>query len=232
MENTSTGEKVQLSTCDSEKDLGVLVDDQLSFEKHIAEKVSKANQNVGIIRRTFTFLDEEIFLLLYSSHVRPHLEYANPVWSPYKIKDIESIEKVQRRATKQIPSLKSLSYEDRLKKLNLFSLAYRRLRGDMIEAYKILSGKYDEDASPDLRPLDLQTRPATMGNSRRIEVRRAEGGHNICHHFYTIRVARVWNKLPDEVVMAPTIDCFKRRLDVFWRDHPLKWDYRQQPDNF
>ena len=65
------------------------------------------------------------------------------IWNPYKEKYNEQIEKVQRRATKTLPKLNKLEYIDRLKKLKLLCLKYRRLRGDLIEAYKILRGSYD-----------------------------------------------------------------------------------------
>ena len=133
----------KLEHVEKEKDIGVTIDSKLSFEQHMNEKINKANSTMGLIRRTFTCLDEEIFSLLYKALVRPHLEYANAIWSPYKIKDITALENVQRRATKQIPSLKNLEYEDRLRKLKLPTLRYRRLRGDMIETYKLTSGIYD-----------------------------------------------------------------------------------------
>ena len=79
-----------------EKDLGVFVDTKLKFSNHIAQKISKANNILGIIRRTFTYLDKSTLLQLYTSLVRPHLEYANPVWNPLYVKDIISIENVQR----------------------------------------------------------------------------------------------------------------------------------------
>ena len=75
-------------------------------------------------------MDDTSFILLYKSMVRLHLEYANSVWSPYKIGDIKEIEKVQKKATKLIINLKNMSYTDRLKRLNLPTLKYRRLRGD------------------------------------------------------------------------------------------------------
>jgi hypothetical protein len=102
-------------------------------------------------------MDCTTFKLLYTALVRPHLEYANQVWCPYLKKHIEAIEIVQRRANKHIPGLSSLSYEDRLRKLKLPTLAYRRSRGDMIELYKILTGKYDEDVSNFLRTRDEST---------------------------------------------------------------------------
>jgi len=75
------------------------------------------------------------FILLYKSMVRPHLEYANSVWCPYKIGDIKDIEKVQKRATKLIINLKYKSYTDRFQRLKLPTLKYRRLPGDMIEVF-------------------------------------------------------------------------------------------------
>jgi len=76
--------------------------------------------------------------MLYRALVRPHVEYANSIWSPYKKGDIEAIEKVQKRATKLVISFKKLPYKERLLQLNLHTLKYRRLRGNMIEVYKII----------------------------------------------------------------------------------------------
>ena len=130
-----------------EKDIGVIVDDQLKFESHIYEKINKANSMMGLIRRSFIHMDEDIFKKLFKALVRPHLEYANSIWHPTKIKDITAIENVQRRATKYLPAMKNLSYEERLQKLELPTLQFRRLRGDMIETYKLMTGYYDETAS-------------------------------------------------------------------------------------
>ena len=110
----------------NEKDLGVIkIDSKLTFRDHITSKVNLANRNLGIIFRTFTFLDTEIFLNLYKSLVRPHLEYATVVWSPLYKKD--------RIACK------NLSYPERLRKLGLPTLEYRRQRADMVQVYKILN---------------------------------------------------------------------------------------------
>ena len=130
------GKPVELSRSEGEKDLGVMVDDKINFDKHIQQKVNKTNSIMGLIRRTYTFLDETSFRYLFQALVRPHLEYAEAVWSPFTKKDIHTIEKVQKRATKLIPSLKNMDYPNRLKKLKMPTLQYRRLRGDMIEVYK------------------------------------------------------------------------------------------------
>ena len=145
--NKYKGRTVDLKTVNSEKDIGVTIDTNLSFEQHIQNQVNKANRNLGIIRRSFKYLDIEKFCLLYKALVRPQLEYAASVWSPYKRKDIDSIENVQRRTTKLIPILSGLSYEDRLKRLKLLTLKFRRLRGDMIEVFELVMGIYDKDAT-------------------------------------------------------------------------------------
>ena len=98
------------------------------------------------MRRTFKYLDTKSFLVIYKTLVRTHLDYASSVWAPYKMKYIEKIESVQKRVTKQFPGMKNLSYPERLKKLGLPTLAYRRIRGDMIEVYKIIKGCYDREA--------------------------------------------------------------------------------------
>ena len=132
-------ETVELDTVKSEKDLGVTIDSSLSFREHINSKVNLANRNLGIIFRTFTYLDEETFLHLFKSLVRPHLEYSTPIWSPYYKKDKIMIENVQRRATKLVSTLKNLNYSERLKRLGLPTLEYRRERADLVQTYKILN---------------------------------------------------------------------------------------------
>ena len=99
---------VVLRNVKQEKDIGVIVDKQLKFEDHMYEKIKKANNMMGLIRRSFIHMDEEMFLKLYKALVRPHLEYANVIWYPTKIKDITAIENVQRQATKYLPSHKKL----------------------------------------------------------------------------------------------------------------------------
>ena len=97
-----------------EKDLGVIIDDQLTFHKHIATAVKKANRMLGLIKSTFACHDVDILPRLYTSLVRPHLESGNTIWAPQTKKDEMLVEAVQRRATKAIPELKDIPYEDRL----------------------------------------------------------------------------------------------------------------------
>ena len=109
---------------------------ELTFDEHIATKIKKANQMMGLIRRTFSFLDGDTFKKLYTSFVRPHIEYANPVWCPHLRKHIKMLENVQIRATKLVDGMKHMDYTERLQKLDLPTLQYRRERGDMIQVWK------------------------------------------------------------------------------------------------
>ena len=107
-------------------------------------------------------------ILSQSTLVRPHLEYANAVWCPYKIGDIEIIEnneKVQKQATKLVIQLKKRPYTERLKVLDLHTLKYRRIRGDMTKIFKIVPQKYDASCSPTLQ---FNNRVDTRGNKYKL----------------------------------------------------------------
>ena len=204
-----------------EKDLGIYIDDKLSFDCHISEVVNKANKILGLIKRNFKYMGNTTFILLYKSLVRSHLEYGQSVWSPYLLKHIDLIEGVQRRATKLIHNLKNLPYSERLKRLNLPTLVYRRARGDMIETYKIMHGVYDEVCCPGLqRVLYSSTRGHNFKLYKKFSRR------NIRKHFFTLRIVDTWNSLPEDVVNAPSVNSFKNRLDRFWKEQPMLRDYR------
>ena len=113
-----------LETIHEEKDIGVKIDDNLEFDQHIHDKVQKANQMFGLLGRTFEHLDADTFLPLYKSMVRTHHDFSSSVWKPTKMKHIEILESVQRRATK-LPGCANLSYPERLRKLKLPTLSYR-----------------------------------------------------------------------------------------------------------
>jgi len=98
--------------------------------------------------------------------VRPHLEYANSVWCPYKKGDIAGIEKVQKRDTKLVISLKHLSYIERLRQLKLPTLKYKRLRGDMIEVFKIVHNFYHSRA---VVKLNFNSFSTTGGNKFKLQ---------------------------------------------------------------
>ena len=215
----------ELEVVDEEKDIGVYIDRNLSFDRHISEKVKKANSMFAVLRRSFNHLDENIFAPLYKSLVRTHLEYASSVWAPFKMKHIEMLEKVQRRATRQLPGLANLSYQDRLIKLKLPSLVYRRYRGDMIEVFKILTGKYDTATDKFLKlRSECAERQGGRGNSMKLYAQRSR--LELRKNSFGIRTAHIWNSLPEVVISANTINSFKNRLDKYWKNQEVLYDYK------
>ena len=131
------------------------------------------------------------------------------------------IEKVQMRATKLVDGFGSLSYEDRLRKLELPTLVYRRARGDVIEVYKHLN-IYDKDTAP---PRFTISR-AVRGHDHHLIWNRAKDGTRgkQTNSFY-FRTIPEWNVLPDDAVNSTTLNAFKNQLDDAWKDKPWKYEY-------
>ena len=218
---TINNEFVELDHVSCIEDLGITVDDKLSFDSHISGKVCKAFQMLGVINRNFKLLDKDTFILLYKSLVRTSLEYGHSIWNPSRVSYISDIEKVQKRATKMVHTCKHLSYVERLKFLQLPTLKFRRIRGDMIEAYKILNYKYDARVVPILCK-NVSTR--TRGNSLKLNVERSK--YNLRKFSFTPRIVNIWNSLPDCVVTADSVNVFKNELDKFWINKEVYYDWK------
>lgn len=211
----------KIEVLDSIKDLGVTFDSHLKFDQHINDKINKAYSFLGIIKRNFNCLTNEAFLSLYKSLIRSHLEYAVQVWSPYSITLIKNIEKVQMRATKMLFCTKNLPYAQRLALLKLPTLHYRRIRGDMIMVYKILTGIFDCNVASNFSISNLYTR----GN--RYKLNQEHVHYNLTKYSFTNRVVSIWNSLPDFVVSACSVMVFEKRLDYFWRDQAVLYDWKE-----
>lgn len=213
--------RTTIKTVQEEKDLGVTVDNKLKFVSHIQNSVKKANRNLGIIKRTFSYLDKTVFLNLFKALVRPHLEYGSTVWSVLYKKDKIAIENVQRRATKLLHSIRNLSYTERLLELGLPSLQYRRIRADMIEVYKIMNGidKCEKDQLFTIQPYQR-----TRGHNLKLYKRKFR--LDIRKYSFSQRVVNQWNNLPESIVTANSINQFKTRINTYWKDIEIKF----QPD--
>ena len=130
-----------------EKDLGVSMNANMKVSEQCWIAASKGNQVLGMIRRNITYKEKSLIVPLYKAIFRPHLEYCIQAWSPYLRKDIDMPEKIQRRATKLIPVLIYLRYEERLTECGLKTLETGRLRGDQIEVFRILNGYANIDSN-------------------------------------------------------------------------------------
>ena len=163
-----------------------------------------------MLKNTFVNRDAQIWIKLYTCYVRPHLEFAIPVWSPYMQKDINRLEKVQRRATKLIHKLRSNTYDERCRTLGIQQLIDRRIRGDLIQMFKI-NKKFDEIIWH-YKPLIIESNRGGRRPQIRREIVRC---CNQRHHFFSNRTANAWNMLPDHIVNSKTVNEFKNRLDKF-----------------
>jgi len=195
-----------------EKDLGIVTTADLKVSKQCMEASARANRVLGMVRRQFRRLDKEGFLIIYKGFIRPHLKYAIQAWSPYLKGDVDQLERVQKCATKMVYGYQKLSYEKRLRRLGLTTLQTRRLRGDLIETYKIITGK--ENVDPTFFFTLHSGKYNTRGHPYKLEIKRSR--LELRRNFYSQRVVHHWNHLPEHVVMADTVNSFKIRLDKEW----------------
>ena len=150
-----------------------------------------------------------MFTIVYKTMIRPHLEYANCIWSPYLKGDVDKMEKVQRRATKIVPTLRKLPYSARLRKLHLPSLAYRRLRGDLIQVYRIMQGFTDVQPS---KFFNMETRVDSL-RGHNYKIQKTRNKERIRQNCFSQRIVNVWNKLPEHIVEVKTTNSFKNAIN-------------------
>ena len=195
-----------LATTEEERDMGVIINSSMNPSRQCMEAAKKGNRMLGMIKRTIVSRDKEIIVKLYKSLVRPHLEYCVQAWNPFLKKDIELLEKVQRRATKMVNGCHNLSYERRLQYCGLTTLERRRERGDLIETYKIMTGKVDV---PYDRYFTLAHYSSTRGHKCKLFKQRVGPRKK---NVFSARVVDKWNSLDEAGVTVETINGFKGYL--------------------
>ena len=192
-----------------EKDLGVVFSNKFKVGKQCLKAANKGNQVLGMIARTFVGRNKKLLLPLYKSLVRPHLDYCIQAWRPHLRKDIDRIERVQRRATRMLQECRGKDYKTRLHMTGLTTLEIRAQRADMLEVYKILN-KFEG-----LKEGDFFIRDTRGGRGNSLKLYKKRVRLDAAKYSFGNRVCNDWNLLPDTVVTAPNINVFKSRLDSF-----------------
>lgn len=200
-----------LSNTDSEKDIGVWITNSLKPSTQCREAYRVASAMLNNISKAFHFRDRHVFVRLYKTYVRVHLEFSTPVWNPWLKTDIELLEKVQIRAVNMISGLQGNTYESRLKELKLQTLEDRRTRFDVIQVYKILNG-YDK-VNPDTW-FEFETRRSTR-SSHHLNLKIKQRNSDLARNFFTVRAAKHWNNLPGNIKEATSLSIFKSKYDAF-----------------
>lgn len=198
-----------------ERDLGVIMDSSGKSTEQCIMAVKKANAVLGMIRRNIHFKSKDVIVRLYKALVRPKLEYCIQAWCPYLKKDIDILERVQKRATKMIEGYKNLCYEDRLNNTGLIKLEKRRARGDLIQVFKIIKGIDKVDYRDFFDITDIDRSNKTRGHN--LKIIKVGCKYDIRKHFFSQRVVNAWNALTQYVVDAGTVNSFKNRLDKYDR---------------
>ena len=209
--NYKMGDTV-LGTTVKENDLGVTISADMKVSEQCGIAASKGNQILGLIRRNITYKGKKLIIPLYKAIVRPHLEYCIQAWRPYRKKDIDTLERIQRRATKMIPELRDLSYEERLKECGLTTLETRRLRGDQIEVFKILNGYENID-----RNMFFSLKKDSRTRGHEVKLVKDQCRLDIRKHSFSQRTINEWNKLSTDCVTASSVNMFKNKVDTYLR---------------
>ena len=207
---------------EEEKDLGVWTNSAMKPSTQCERAAKSANRVLGMMLRAFHYRTRETLVPLYKTFVRPILEFGAASWCPWTAKDEEKLEVVQKRLIRAISNSRGETYEERVKAAGLITLKERRARGDVIEAFKTLKGfkRVKKEDWFDIRCNEV-TRP-TRGNTvvmdgvetKRIETLYKKAANTeIRNNFFTVRVARSWNELPEEVKSAKSVNAFKTAYD-------------------
>nr|VZI39668.1 unnamed protein product [Spirometra erinaceieuropaei] len=204
-----------LQEVDAHKDLGVWITTSLKPSLQCSKVAKSAMSILYLVKRAFSSFDEDCFAKVFQTFVRPHLEFAIQAWRPWTAKDLGILEKVQRRATKLVSGQWSLPYETRLANLDLFPLSYRQLRGDLIQAFRIVRNQSCCLAFGDF--FELATTTNLRGHPLKLRV--AGARLDTRKFFFSNRVVAAWNALPEDVVMSGSVDTFKWRLDQHCSAH-------------
>ena len=222
---------IELEETKDEKDLGVWMTENLKPSKQCNSAAKNANFALGQIRRAFHYRKKEMIIPLYKTFVRPRLESSVAAWSPWYVTDMKAMEKVQERMVKMLSNVRG-TYEERLTATGLTTLEERRTRGDLIETFKTLKGfnkvekeEWFKEVGHEARPTRANTIITGGGEKRKELILQQERARlDVRKHFFTVRVVKKWNELPEEVKNQTSINGFKNSYDRWRLNQPRNGD--------
>jgi ribonucleases P/MRP protein subunit RPP40 len=211
-------EGMQLAEVEEERDIGVIITNNLKPAKQCAKAAATARAVLGQISRAFHFRDKSTFVKLYKTYVRPHLEFCTPTWSPWGKMDTDCLEKVQIKMINMVSGLKGKNYEEKLAEIGLDSLEKRRIESDICMAHKILYGV--GDINPDIWFDKMPEGHVTRASADPLKIRPRNGTLDLRKNFFSIRVVKIWNKVPCNVKSLSSPKKFKLALRKWMASAP------------
>ena len=197
------------------KDLGIIIENTLSWNNHVNKTIAKANRVLGLIKRTVGFNSpEHVKLQLYKSLVRSNLEYCSQAWNGLTAINRVKLERVQRAATRYILSYPDMSYVQRLSKTNLLPLSFRRDVLDLKFLYKCINGQYLLNVDTFIN-FTGSSNVATRSTDDPSLIKPPRCKTTTFQKAYFNRMYRSWNLLPTHIRNASTIESFSRQLKKF-----------------
>ena len=198
----------ELEVTQEEVDIGVKISNNLKVSEQCRKAAKTAQGVLSQICRTFHYRDRSTYVSMYKMYVRPHLEFAATVWSPWQEGDRDCLEKVQKRAISQVSGLRGATYEEKLRELEMETLEERRHQLDMQQTFKILKGidrvdkgTWFESVADGGRLTRMTADPDNLKiPAARLDVRR---------NFFSQRVPEQWNKIPPALKQAKTAAAFR-----------------------
>lgn len=217
VQNKYTMEGQELEKTKEERDIGVLVSNNLKPSAQCSKAATTAGCILGQIARSFHYRDRHIFMRLYKQYVLPHLEFSVAAWSPWTEADKNTLEKVQIRAVRMVSGLRGKTYEEKLAELGMTTLEERRHVVDMVQVFKIVHKHDNVDGAQWFQHVSregYQTRAVAdplnlVQNRSRLDLRR---------NFFSQRVIEHWNRIPASLKMAANVEAFKRGYKKLRKD--------------
>jgi hypothetical protein len=200
-------------------DLGVLITDDLTWEVHIRDMIRKANQRLGLVRRSLGYMCcMEAKLLAYKSLIRPLLEYCSVLWfQPYNKKLLKLLETIQRKSTKYILNNYDMNYSTRLSSCMILPMSYRFEYLDILFTYGLISGLVDMDVNSIIKISDTEHTTRYTEDCIRLVIPKVKTDYQL--NFYTCRAVSCWNSLPNYLLNINEFEnelSFKKELKNYY----------------